>query len=117
MARFFIQVLVIVILASLLELFLPWWSIAIAAFAGGYFFRTTTNFIAGFLSISLLWLVTSLIIDLSASVALTEKVAAIFTVPKPMMFVLAALIGGLVGGFATMAGSSLRKDRRRTKYY
>jgi hypothetical protein len=117
MARFLIQVLVIIILASLLELFLPWWSIAIAAFAGGYFFRTGANFFAGLLAINLLWLVTSLFIDLSASAPLTDRVAAIFSLSKPLLFLLTSIIGGLVGGFAAMTGSALRKDRRRSTYY
>ena len=117
MAKFFIQVLVITILASVLELFLPWWSIAIAAFIGGYFFRTGANFIAGLLSIGLLWLITSLIIDLSASADLTTRVASIFTVPKPVLFIITSVIGGFVGGFAAMTGSALRKERRSMKYY
>jgi hypothetical protein len=117
MARFFIQILVIIILASLLELFLPWWSIAIAAFTGGFFFRTGANFLAGLLSIGLLWLATSVIIDLSSSTSLTENIAQIFTLSKPLLFLVTAVIGGLVGGFAAMAGSGLRKDKRRMKYY
>jgi hypothetical protein len=117
MARFLIQVLIITILASLLELVLPWWSVAIAAFAGGYFFRTGANFFAGLLAISLLWLITSLFIDLSAGAPLTERVAAIFNLSKPLLFFLTCVIGGLVGGFAAMTGSALRKDRKRYRYY
>lgn len=117
MARFSIQVLVIVILASILELVLPWWSIAIAAFVGGFLFRSGANFFAGFIAIGLLWLVTSLVIDMTSASTLTERVATIFTVNKPLLFVIAAVIGALVGGFAAMAGASLRKERRRMKYY
>jgi hypothetical protein len=117
MARFFIQIIVITILASLLELFLPWWSIAIAAFTGGLFFRTNANFFAGFFSIALLWAMTAFIIDISASAPLTERVAQIFSIPKPLLFVITAIIGGLVGGFAAMAGSALRNDKRKMKYY
>jgi hypothetical protein len=115
--RFIIQVLVITILASIMELFLPWWSIALAAFIGGWIFKTNLNFIAGFLSIALLWTITSAIIDFSAGAPLTERVANIFSLPKPLLFVVTATIGGLVGGFAAMAGSALRKERRRMKYY
>jgi hypothetical protein len=117
MARFFIQVLIITILASVLELLLPWWSVAIAAFAGGYVFRTNANFLAGLISIGLLWLITALIIDLSSAVSLTEKVAAIFTVSKPILFLLTSLIGGIVGGFAAMTGAALRKEKRKSRYY
>jgi len=117
MARFFIQLLAITILASILELLLPWWSIAIAAFIGGLIFRSTQNFIAGFLSIALLWLITAIIIDISSAAPLADRVAAIFMAPKIVLFVITTIIGGLVGGFAATAGSALRKDRRRLKYY
>jgi hypothetical protein len=117
MSRFAIQVLIIIILASILELVLPWWSIAIAGFTGGLVFRSSFNFIAGFLGIGILWLITSLYIDFAAIVPLTNRVADIFMMNKVALFALTALLGGLVGGFAAMAGSALRKDKRRMKYY
>jgi hypothetical protein len=115
--RFLIQLLVITILASIFELFLPWWSIALAAFIGGYFFPTRINFIAGFLSIAILWSIMAIIIEISAAAPLTERVAAIFKLSKPLLFVVTAVLGGLVGGFAAMAGGSLRPEKRRAKYY
>lgn len=115
--RFIIQVLFITILASALELILPWWSIAIAAMLGGYFFRTRVNFVAGFLSIAILWTITSVIIDISAAAPLTERVASLFSLSKTLLFVVTAFIGGLVGGFASMAGSALRKDFKPTARY
>jgi hypothetical protein len=112
MARFFLQSLIIVILASVFELLLPWWSVAVAAAIGGFMFRSNANFLAGFLSIALLWAITSLIIDITAASKLTERVAAVFMMPKMFLFVLTALLGGLVGGFAALAGSALRKPKR-----
>jgi hypothetical protein len=114
--RFILQLLVIVILSSVFELFLPWWTIAIAAFIGGYFFTTRMNFLCGFVSIALLWTITSIIIDLSAAAPLTERVAKIFSLNKPLLFVVTAVIGGLVGGFAAMAGAALRRPRRTANY-
>lgn len=115
--RFLIQLLVIVILASVFELVLPWWSIALAGFLGGWVFRTRFNFVAGFLAIAILWAAMALIIDISAGAPLTDRVAAIFSVPKPVLFVLTAGIGGLVGGFAAAAGAALPKEKRRARYY
>jgi hypothetical protein len=117
MSRFLIQVLIIIILASVFELVLPWWSIALAAFAGGLVFRSGFNFIAGFLAIGLLWLITSIYINFGSAEPLTERVANIFMVNKVALFATTSLLGGLVGGFAAMAGSALRKDKRRMKYY
>lgn len=114
--KFVIQVITIAIVAYLLELFLPWWTLAIAAFIGGWVFNTRANFAAGFLAIALLWTVTALLIDSSAAAPLTDRVATIFSISKPLLFVITALIGGLVGGFAAMAGSTLNKKRARAKY-
>jgi hypothetical protein len=108
--RLIYQVLFILILAYGLALFLPWWSIAIAAFAGGLLVKSKYNFIGGFVAIALLWLTTALIIDLAAATQLTEKVARIFTLPnKFLLFMITAMLGGLVGGFACLTGSLLKK--------
>jgi hypothetical protein len=114
--KFLVQLVAILIVSFLFELFLPWWSIAIAAFVGGLVFDTRSNFGAGFLAIALLWTLKALFIEMSASATLTDRVAAIFTVGKPVLFVIMALLGGLVGGFAAMAGSALNK-KRKTGYY
>jgi hypothetical protein len=114
--KFVIQIVAILIAAFLLEIFLPWWSIAIAAFAGGLIFDTRSNFGAGFLAIALLWTLKALFIEMSAAATLTDRVAAIFTVNKPVLFMITALLGGLVGGFAATAGASLNK-KRKTGYY
>jgi hypothetical protein len=114
--KFVIQVVSISLTAFLLELFLPWWSIAIGAFLGGMVFDTKANFGAGFLGIALLWLITAFVIELSAAAPLTEKVASIFMVNKPLLFLVTCIIGGLVGGFAAMAGGALNR-RQRKGYY
>jgi hypothetical protein len=117
MARFLLQGLAITILASLLELVLPWWSIAIAAFLGGWVFKSGLNFVAGFLAIALLWLITAITIDISSASDLAARVSQIFMINTPILFAVTSVLGGLVGGFAAMAGASLRKDRRKLKYY
>ncbi|MBT1704863.1 hypothetical protein [Chryseosolibacter indicus] len=117
MIRFLIQILFIMILASVLELLLPWWSIAFASFIGALMFNSRYNFLAGFLGVGLLWLLTSLIIDITASVNLAGRIAALFMLNKPLLFVVTSLIGAVVGGFAAMAGGALRKERRKVNYY
>lgn len=112
--KFFIQVLYVVILGWLFPLFLPWWSIALAGFMGGYFGKSKANFTAGFVAIGLLWFVHALLIDLNASAPLTEKVAALLIVHnKVLLMVITAVIGGLVGGFSTLTGSLLKTDKRQ----
>jgi len=115
--KFAIQVFMIILLAYLLELFLPWWSVAIAAFLAGVVINTNANFLAGFLAIGLLWFLGAILIESSAAAPLTERVAAIFSLPKFGLFIVTVVIGGLVGGFAAMTGGALRKGKRKRAYY
>lgn len=109
--RFPVQVVVIIALGYLLELFLPWWSVAIAAFAGGLIVTTRSNFIAGFAGIGLLWVGKALITDLSSDSDLADRVAQIFMVHNSTILLLVTfLLCGLVGGFAAMSGGALRKQ-------
>jgi hypothetical protein len=114
--KFVIQIVAIILLAYVLSWFMPWWSIAIAAFAGGAVLSTRFNFLAGFLAIGLLWAITAMLIDATAAAPLSERVAKIMTVSKPVLFIVTAVLGGLVGGFAAMTGGALRKDKRKYNY-
>lgn len=115
--KFLTQFLVILLLALALEMFLPWWSIALAAAVGGYFFKSSGNFVVGFLAIAVLWLVKALWIDMSAAVPLAERVSKILMVNnKALLFLVTAVIGGLVGGFASLTGSLLHK-KKKSGYY
>jgi hypothetical protein len=108
--RLIYQILFIIILGLILELFLPWWSVAIAACAGGLTLKSKYNFLAGFIAIALLWFVKAFIIDMMAATSLTEKVAQIFKLPnKAILYVVMMILGGLVGGFACMTGGAVRK--------
>jgi hypothetical protein len=111
-----IQLVAIISIAFVLELLLPWWSIAIASALGGFFLRSNQNFLMGFLAIAILWTGKALLIDMNAAVNLGERVANILTVSKPVLLLVTALLGGLVGGFASLTGSLLR-DKKKSRYY
>lgn len=109
--KFIFQLFGIAIAAHMLEIFLPWYSIAAAAFVVGYALKTNANFLAGFLGIALLWLFKAWLMDAAADTDLTERVSRIFNLPhKAFLFLIMAIIGGLIGGFAAQAGSLLKKD-------
>ena len=106
--RLTVQMVLILILGFFLELFLPWWSVAIAAFAGGVLVTTRMNFLGGFIAIGVLWLGKAMIMDLSTDSDLTSRVAAIFMLhSKTLLILLTLLLGGLVGGFAAMTGGAM----------
>jgi hypothetical protein len=105
-----VQILAIAILGFFLELFLPWWSVALAAFIGGLLINTRMNFLAGFLAIGLLWIMNALIADLSSDSGLADRVARIFMLHnKALLLLVIFLLSGLVGGFAAMTGGALRR--------
>lgn len=115
--KFSIQLLVIGVVATVLQLFFPWWSIVFAALGGGYLLKSKQNFLAGFLSIALLWGGYAFILDSSGAAPLADRVAGILTINKNLLFAVTALMGGLVGGFAALTGSLLKKDKRKSLYY
>ncbi len=109
--RFPVQIIVIIILGYLLEQFLPWWSVAIAAFVGGILVNTRLNFLSGFLAIGLLWIGKALVTDVSSDSEFADRVARIFMLHnKSILLLVTFVLIGIVGGFAAMAGSALRKD-------
>ena len=111
--KFIIQFVAIIILAYFLELFLPWYSIAIAGFTMGFLLKSKSNFWAGFLAIALLWFFAALIIESNAAGDLAERVALIFPLKhKLLLMLVASVLGGLVGGMAALTGSALRRERR-----
>ena len=111
--KFVIQFIAIIIVAFILELFMPWWCIAIAAFVAGYALKSKANFLAGLTGIGLLWFIKAWMLDASAAAPLAERVAGIFSLNKPLLLFVTSLLGGLVGGFAAMSGAALKKNPHR----
>ena len=93
----------------LLQYFLPWWTLAIGAFASGYFLENSgfKSFMAGFLGIALLWLTVAFWLDIQNASLLSDKVNVILPIN---VFLLTALVGGLTGGFAAWTGSNLKSN-------
>ncbi|MBL0744049.1 hypothetical protein [Chryseolinea lacunae] len=115
--KFITQVVAIVVAAYIAQLFFPWYSLAVAAFAMGYFFKSKANFLAGFIAIGLLWFVKAWWTDAVAASDLSARVAEILMLNnKLLLMLLTAFLGGLVGGFAALTGSLLRYERKM-KYY
>lgn len=107
--RFIVQFIVIVVAAHLLGLFLPWYACAAVAFIAGYFLKSRHNFLAGFLAIAVLWTFNAWMSDLSSSSSLPLRVAQLLGVGSTVMvYLLTAVVGGLVGGFAALSGAMLK---------
>jgi len=110
--RWVISLVVTAILALVLQQFMPWWSIAVAAGAVGLLLTRGPweSLITGFLAISLYWFAYAFWIDHDTGQILTTRIAQLFGLsgPWPLM-VMTGLTGGLCGAMACLAGYSFRK--------
>lgn len=96
-------------------MFLPWWTISITAFLVALLIpqRLGFAFLSGLLGIFILWAILALWISAQNDNILAGKVAKLMKVGSSILLILVtAFIGGLAGGFAAMAGSSLRPVRK-----
>lgn len=115
--RFIIQVVAIALSAALVQSFFPWWTLAVTAFACGFLLRSDYNFLAGFLGIFLLWGITAFVIHSQAVTPLATQVATIFSLQQVwLLIVVTSMLGGLVGGMASLTGSLLRQKHKK-RYY
>ncbi len=109
--KFIIKIVFTAVVAFLLQIYLPWWSVVIAGFAISFILSSggMSSFFAGFLGVGLLWFTLALFIDNANDGILSNKVAQIFTLPNSFLLILiTAIIGGLTAGFGALSGSYLR---------
>src|SRR4051812_18026605 len=102
---------IILALAFISGFFLPWWFVAVISFAAALLIKTTGRvFWIGFAGVGLAWLALALLKTLPNDNILATRVAGLFHLPG-WIYILAitVLIGGLVGGFAALSGSLVRK--------
>lgn len=90
-----------------LQSFLPWWTMAVGAFTVAYLVgnKGVVSFMAGFLGVAVLWVGMAFYIDALTHSILTEKINRLLPVNA---FVMTLLVGGLVGGFASLTGALVR---------
>ncbi|MBK7652968.1 MAG: hypothetical protein IPJ20_22600 [Flammeovirgaceae bacterium] len=105
--KFITQLIVTSVVCFILQSFLPWWTIAVGAFTVAYLLgnRGFSSFAAGFIGVAILWIGMAFYIDVLTHSILTEKINRLLPINA---FVATLLIGGLVGGFASLTGSLVR---------
>lgn len=99
------------ILAFLLQSLFPWWAAVIASFMISFIISTNglSSFIAGFLGIGMLWFMMATYTDINTGSILTNRVAAIFSLPNSWsLIIVTSIVGGISGGFGALTGSYLR---------
>ncbi|SHK07185.1 hypothetical protein [Hymenobacter psychrotolerans] len=101
--------LLILVLGTGLQIFLPWWVITplclVLAFTWPV--RGGRAFLAGFLGIGLGWLVLASWLNVRNEGLLAHRVAQLLPLGGHgwLLVLLTALVGGLVGGLAALAGA------------
>ena len=113
--KFFVSLLLTALLSFAACLYLPWWSIAIAAFIVAALIPqgAVKSFLTGFTALFLLWGALSFWISNNNEHLLAHKVSMVLLkMDNPWVLIFAtAIIGALVAGFGALSGSFLRKAK------
>ena len=113
--KFFVSLLLTALLSFAAGLYLPWWSIAIAAFIVAALIPQSAvkSFLAGFTALFLLWGALSFWVSNNNEHLLAHKVSMVLLkMDNPWVLIFAtAIIGALVAGFGALSGSFLRKAK------
>ncbi|MEP6467779.1 MAG: hypothetical protein ABJB05_15825 [Parafilimonas sp.] len=111
--KFIVVVLLTALLGYAAPLYFTWWSFAVCSFIVALFIhqKPFIAFVATFLGLFLLWGIMAMIIDNANNHLLSQKVAQVLPLngSSILLILITALIGGLVSGFAGLAGSLVRK--------
>ena len=103
---------IIAILSAVLQIFFPWWVIAIVPFIILLWHPVTASgaFWAGFGGIAVPWLIYGYYQHFISDGAMSDRVAKIFMLPNGiLLLIVTVLIGGLTGGFSGVAGFWVRQ--------
>lgn len=113
--KFAISALLTAALSFAACLFLPWWSIAIAAFVVAAVIKQTPgkSFLSGFTALFLLWGGLSFYISSANGHALAQKISLVLLKMDNFWVLIfaTALIGALTAGMGALSGSFLQKSK------
>lgn len=101
------QITLTALLGLVLQLFLPWWSLAVAAAVVGFFFDQPgwRAFVGGFSGACLLWTAMAWWLDAGGGYLVSGRLNQLLPVHS---LLLTGVVGGLVGGFAAVTGKLVR---------
>ena len=102
----------IAVFSFLLQLFLPWWSMTIAAFVISFLLgkKLWTVFFSAFLACGIVWLLMAVYIHFTKGDIMTSRIAELLSLSSSvMLYVGAFLTAGIVGGIAALAGFFLKE--------
>jgi hypothetical protein len=111
--------LLIAIVSFLLQLFLPWWSMALAAFAISFLLapraphggkKSLHVFFTAFFACGIVWLIMAFYIHFTKGDLMTNRIAELISLKgNSTLYIGTFLIAAIVGGFAALAGFYLKE--------
>ncbi len=109
--KFIVSILLTALLAFAFGLYLPWWSIALAALVVAVIIDQPPFwcFLSGFVGLFVLWLILALKINAGNDGILTQRIGALIGLGEAGLIVVTGLLGAIVGGLGAMTGSLLKK--------
>ena len=97
-----------IILAYVLSLYLPWWSIMIAALISGFLIplKRGAVFFIPFVAIALMWIVQSYLLSSANEFILAKKIATLLKLNgnSTLLLLATGLVGGLAAGISGIFG-------------
>jgi hypothetical protein len=108
--RFLAALALTVLLSWALGLWLPFWSLSLAALIVGFITRPSGwwAFLAGLLAGALLWGGMAWWADAANDQILSTRVGLLFGADGSAMLLLTALVGGMLGGLGVLVGDRIR---------
>jgi hypothetical protein len=111
--KFISSILLTALVSFVAGLYLPWWSVAMAAFIVAVIIPLASwkSFLSGFLGVFFLWAMLAWWIDSKNNSILSQKIAQLLQLGSSsiLLILVTAFIGALVAGFAGLTGSYMRK--------
>lgn len=108
-----IELILIAIISLIAQLMLPWWSLVVVSFVICCWRNQSAGraFMQGFGGIAIVWFLYALLIHFRTEGVLTGRMGLMFlkSAAPIGMLLLTPLLGGIVGGFAGMAGALTRQ--------
>ncbi len=110
--KFITNLIVTALLAVLLNMFLPWWSVMLAAVITGFAFSLKKGavFFAPFLGVALVWMIYGYMLSAGNDFTLSTKIANLLPLGGNtiLLTLVTGVIGGLAAGVAGITGKQLK---------
>lgn len=108
-----INILLTIVIAFILGLFLPWWSVMVTGLIMGAIIglKKASSFFVPFFAITLLWIVNAWFLAQPNDFTLTKKIAVLLPLEGNtfLLFLITGIIGGIAAGIAGVFGNQYKQ--------